>query len=395
MTERDEPQQPNDAAGITRRDFINKTAVAGAGVIIVPRHVLGRGMQAPSDTFNIATVGVGGMGSSNTNAVMSQNIVAFCDVDFGLLDTRIDLWKNPPLPRGGTAPQTPGQAPAAGRGASRRRRSSPRTRSGRGRDGAANSKRFVEQQLPKIAAVPRLPRDAREAEGHRRGHRRDARSHARRDRDGGDGSRQARLRAEAAVLVGRRSAATGEEGEGASEGRRPRWATRATRATKPAWCTSTSRRARSARCAKCTCGPTVRSATGRRACRVRRRCRAPAGSGDRPRSGGEAPTSTPRLAAALRRLQPSDKLAWDLFLGVAPPVDYHPIYHPFNWRGWVDWGQGALGDMGAHLIDHPFWSLKLGIPTVIETRSTPFNGASFRRRRRPTTSSRRAATCRP
>jgi hypothetical protein len=58
-------------------------------------------------------------------------------------------------------------------------------------------------------------------------------------------------------------------------------------------------------------------------------------------------------------------------------VDYHPIYHPFNWRGWVDWGQGALGDMGAHLIDHPFWSLELGFPTAIETISTPFNGACY------------------
>jgi hypothetical protein len=70
-------------------------------------------------------------------------------------------------------------------------------------------------------------------------------------------------------------------------------------------------------------------------------------------------------------------LDWNLFLGVAPEVPYHPIYHPFAWRGWVDWGQGALGDMGAHLVDHPFWSLKLGMPTVIETRSTPFNGATF------------------
>ncbi len=61
---------------------------------------------------------------------------------------------------------------------------------------------------------------------------------------------------------------------------------------------------------------------------------------------------------------PSDQLSWDLFLGVAPDVDYHPLYHPFNWRGWVDWGQGALGDMGAHLIDHPVWALKLGLPTV-------------------------------
>jgi predicted dehydrogenase len=70
-------------------------------------------------------------------------------------------------------------------------------------------------------------------------------------------------------------------------------------------------------------------------------------------------------------------LRWDLFLGAAPDVAYHPLYHPFNWRGWVDWGQGALGDMGAHLMDHPVWGLKLGLPTSIETISTPFNGLSY------------------
>ena len=48
-------------------------------------------------------------------------------------------------------------------------------------------------------------------------------------------------------------------------------------------------------------------------------------------------------------------------------VEYHPVYHPFNWRGWVDWGAGALGDMGAHLIDHAYWALDLGFPTTVET----------------------------
>jgi predicted dehydrogenase len=72
-----------------------------------------------------------------------------------------------------------------------------------------------------------------------------------------------------------------------------------------------------------------------------------------------------------------ESLSWDLFLGVAPYVEYHPVYHPFNWRGWVDWGVGALGDMGAHYMDHPVWGLKLGLPTTIETVSTPFNGASY------------------
>jgi predicted dehydrogenase len=70
-----------------------------------------------------------------------------------------------------------------------------------------------------------------------------------------------------------------------------------------------------------------------------------------------------------------DTLSWDLFLGPAPVVEYHPVYHPFNWRGWVDWGVGAIGDMGAHLIDHPFWALNLGYPTTVETVSTPFNKA--------------------
>jgi hypothetical protein len=65
-------------------------------------------------------------------------------------------------------------------------------------------------------------------------------------------------------------------------------------------------------------------------------------------------------------------LNWDIFIGPAPMVPYHPLYHPFNWRGWFDWGQGALGDMGAHLIDQPFWALNLGLPTTIEATSTPF-----------------------
>src|SRR5690606_9034369 len=59
-----------------------------------------------------------------------------------------------------------------------------------------------------------------------------------------------------------------------------------------------------------------------------------------------------------------------------PMQPYHPMYHPFNWRGWVDFGVGALGDMGAHLIDHPFWALELGYPTAIEATSTPFGGGS-------------------
>ncbi|MBI4421444.1 MAG: Gfo/Idh/MocA family oxidoreductase [Gemmatimonadetes bacterium] len=82
------------------------------------------------------------------------------------------------------------------------------------------------------------------------------------------------------------------------------------------------------------------------------------------------------LATAMMGSYPRpDTLHWDLYLGpVASDVAYHPIYHPFNWRGWVDFGVGALGDMGAHLIDHPYWALGLTYPTSIEATSTPWGG---------------------
>lgn len=66
---------------------------------------------------------------------------------------------------------------------------------------------------------------------------------------------------------------------------------------------------------------------------------------------------------------------WDLYLGpTTKDLPYHPVYHPFNWRGWVDFGVSALGDMGAHLFDHPVWALDLGHPTSVEATSTPWGG---------------------
>ena len=50
---------------ITRRQFVKTVAGTGAAFTILPRHVLGRGMQAPSDTVNVAAVGIGGMGGSD------------------------------------------------------------------------------------------------------------------------------------------------------------------------------------------------------------------------------------------------------------------------------------------------------------------------------------------
>lgn len=60
-------------------------------------------------------------------------------------------------------------------------------------------------------------------------------------------------------------------------------------------------------------------------------------------------------------------LDWDTWIGPSKMVDYHPLYHPFKWRGWWNFGTGALGDMGCHLIDPPFRVLGLGYPTEVES----------------------------
>ncbi|MCX6997115.1 MAG: Gfo/Idh/MocA family oxidoreductase [Kiritimatiellaeota bacterium] len=64
-----------------------------------------------------------------------------------------------------------------------------------------------------------------------------------------------------------------------------------------------------------------------------------------------------------------ETLDWNLWLGVAPERPYHPIYVPFNWRGWWDFGSCALGDMGCHVMDAAFWALDLKSPTSVEAET--------------------------
>ncbi len=84
--------------------------------------------------------------------------------------------------------------------------------------------------------------------------------------------------------------------------------------------------------------------------------------------GIEAPKEAPAVP---------DELEWDIWLGPASYRPYHPAYHPFSWRGWWDFGTGALGDMGAHILDHPFWALKLGHPKYVQASSTQFTEDSY------------------
>jgi predicted dehydrogenase len=63
-------------------------------------------------------------------------------------------------------------------------------------------------------------------------------------------------------------------------------------------------------------------------------------------------------------------LEWDLWLAGAPERPYHPIYHPFAWRGWTAFGTGALGDMACHYFHMVFRALGLSHPTSVDASTT-------------------------
>jgi predicted dehydrogenase len=92
---------------------------------------------------------------------------------------------------------------------------------------------------------------------------------------------------------------------------------------------------------------------------------------DRP-VGGDPWSDFPIMARPKETPPVPDTLDWNLWLGPAPYRPYHPIYCPTTWRGWWDFGTGALGDMGCHIIDPAFWALKLGAPKRVEASTTHY-----------------------
>ena len=64
---------------------------------------------------------------------------------------------------------------------------------------------------------------------------------------------------------------------------------------------------------------------------------------------------------------------WDEWLGAAPERPYHQAYLHFKWRGWWDFGTGALGDMACHTTNLPYFALKLGAPSTVEAEVEPIN----------------------
>ncbi len=364
-----------DKADQSRRKFVVDVGLAAAGFAIVPRHVLGRGYEAPSDTLNIAAVGVGGMGRSNMTNLSSQNLVAMCDVDweyankgFAQLDSEITslekrLEANVVEFRPPASARNQGDAPVQRR---------PMTPLERSRTGAQieNLKRLKTDHLPRIKRY----QDYREM------------LERQKDIDAVVVATPDHLHAGialAAMDLGKHVYVQKPLTWSVAEARQL-----ARRAKETKVATQMGNQGHSFDEARTAVEYVWAGAIGE-VREVHVWTNRPLGYWpqgiprpeplktpvDRLRWNG--PGVNERLAAALAGNYPMPaSLAWDLFLGPAPYVDYHPIYHPFNWRGWVDWGVGAIGDMGAHLMDHSMWALDLGYPTVVETVSTPFNGVS-------------------
>jgi predicted dehydrogenase len=333
---------------LTRRDFVadaGKLAIGAALApnlpTIVPRHVLGGvGYQAPSDTVNVAVVGFGGQGSVNAQAVAgTENIVAICDVDMAFAKSKATE-KVRPRNDGTVNPEA--------------------TKLNEQFDKAAKYADFREMLTKEkgidgiIVATPdHLHAVVAKAAM-------DLGKHVYVQKPLTWSVHEARVLREAALKNKKLVTQMGNQGH-SSEGARliNEWI------------------------AAGIIGPVreVHIWTNR-----------PAGYWPQfvPRPGETIPLPQAgvrngfgqewgqnvvngTLARAMGQPPVPDGLRWDLYLGpVAEDIPYHPIYHPFNWRGWIDFGMGALGDMGAHLVDHPFWALGLTYPTSIEATSSPF-----------------------
>ena len=264
---------------VNRRSFLTQTAVAGAGMVIVPRHVLGgKGYTAPSDKLHIAAVGAGGMGGSNLSRMETENLVALCDVDFKQAagsfkkypraaqykDYRIMLDKEKSIDAVLVATPDHVHAPAAMAAIKRGKHvyvQKPLTHS-------VSEARALTEAVREYKVKSQMGNQGRSGEGTRR------------------------------LAEWLWAGAIGDVTEVHSWTNRPVW---------------------------------------------------PQGI-DRPQDSPPVP----------------DTLDWDLWLGPAPERPYHPGYLPCNWRAWFDFGCGALGDMGCHVLDPVFHALKVKYPLWVQ-----------------------------
>ena len=266
----------------TRRSFIKKTAIAAAGFTIVPRHVLGQGLTAPSDQLNIAVIGGGGKGYSDAvNAWDNGNsrISAICDVDWNEASRAFEKFPNAKKYK--------------------------------------DYRKLLDEMNDIDAITVSTPDHTHAVIAHQA---MQLGKHVYVQKPLTNSIHESRVLTEAAE---RHSIVTqmGNQGaSGAGVQQMIKWFDQGligkvsqvhVWTNRPVW-----------------------------------------------PQGIKSPTDKPKMM---------DGLAWDNWVGPASWVDYHPLYHPFKWRGWWNFGTGALGDMACHLIDPPFRVLGLGYPTEVES----------------------------
>ena len=270
---------------ISRRKFLGTSAMAAAGLTIVPSNVLGKslGYKAPSDMLNIAAVGIGGMGNSNLNKLQSENIVALCDVDWRYSQKVFEKYPNAKkyydyrkmydeMGKGIDAVVVA---------------TSDHTHAIITADAMTMGKHvFVQKPLTHSVYESRL----------------------------------------LTRLADKYKVATSMGNQGASN-------------------------------------PGVRQivdwiADGQ------------IGEVTKVETFTDRPIWPQGLMTPKEKHRVPKTLDWDLFIGPANHRPFNEIYHPWNWRGWWDFGTGALGDMACHILHPVFKGLNLGYPTKVEASST-------------------------
>ena len=273
-------------SGMTRRKFIGGSMAAAAGVSIVPRHVLGGvGFKAPSDTLNIAGVGVGGMGFGNLKNMESENIIGLCDVD----------WKY-----------------TGGNGVFDRYPKAKKYK---------DFRRMFDEMGNDIDAVMVATADH---------------THA--------------IVAAQAITMGKHVYVQKPLTHSVYESR-----LLTKLAAKHKVATQMGNQGASGAGVAETCELLWSGAIG---------------DVYRVDAFTDRPIWPQGLNTPERGDWVPDTLDWDLFTGPAKMVPFNHIYHPWNWRGWWNYGTGALGDMACHILHPVFEGLKLGYPTKAQGSSS-------------------------